>query len=437
MQPFQRPAIRDESRSEIVEQFRMRRLFTHRAELTRRRHKPAAKMMPPHSVHDDARGERSGVLDDRLREFEPSAAGGEFARLAVLRRECGEKAPLHHVAGLIRIAALLNFEIARLAFAVIEFCAFRSTRVDHVERRILDAVRHRHIEVRRVLFDRGDLLFHPLDFCREHRRNVCREDGRGLFLFQIGEFLVELRDFLARLRHRCPEFVRHRGHVLDSHTREHAGQPVVVCRSDRIGLVIMAPRAREREAEKGAPDGVHMLLPFVGDGALDDLRRQLEFLEIRRAQAEETERVPLLGFAAGHEVHRELPPHEFIVTHVVIQRLHHPVAVEPRRCGAVEVVGRLVGVARQIEPVSRPALAVVRRCQQRFHELRHRRAIRLDRLFPMREFLRARRQSEQIKIQPPDQHARRGRFRGLDIRRLHFCEEKKVRLLSRPHRVAH
>ena len=60
-------------------------------------------MQAPHAVDHYARGERVRFARDRLREFQPAAAIGEWLRIAVA--EHGEETPRHGVAGPARIAA--------------------------------------------------------------------------------------------------------------------------------------------------------------------------------------------------------------------------------------------------------------------------------------------------------------------------------------------
>ncbi len=102
-----------------------------------------------------------------------------------------------------------------------------------------------------------------------------------------------------------------------------------------------------------------MLLPFIRHGRLDDLRRELQLFEVSRTQADETQRHAILRSALGKVIRGELPHHEAIVGHVLVQRLHHPVAVEVGVLRGIQPVRRLIHVAGQIQPVTRPALAVV------------------------------------------------------------------------------
>ena len=71
------------------------------------------------------------------------------------------------------------------------------------------------------------------------------------------------------------------------------------------------------------------------------------------------------GIVGGDLVAGELEPDELVVGHVAVQGLDDPVAIPPGvGPGLVELEAVGVGVARQVEPVLRPALAVVRAGQQ-------------------------------------------------------------------------
>jgi hypothetical protein len=61
----------------------------------------------------------------------------------------------------------------------------------------------------------------------------------------------------------------------------------------------VAAGAGDRQAEEGAADGIDMLFPFIGDGGLDDVGRQLQLLEIGGAEAEEAQRRQICGPLLG------------------------------------------------------------------------------------------------------------------------------------------
>ena len=71
---FKRPAMRDEARRQIVQQFRMRRLFALRAEVARRCHQRPAEVPAPDAVDDHARGQRRGIGEDSLGQLQPAGS---------------------------------------------------------------------------------------------------------------------------------------------------------------------------------------------------------------------------------------------------------------------------------------------------------------------------------------------------------------------------
>ena len=74
MQPFQRPTVRDESRSEVVEKFGMSRFLSLSSEVARRRDQAAAEVLRPNSIDDNTRDKWSRIRHDRIREFQTPAA---------------------------------------------------------------------------------------------------------------------------------------------------------------------------------------------------------------------------------------------------------------------------------------------------------------------------------------------------------------------------
>src|SRR5690242_14771903 len=69
----------------------------------------------------------------------------------------------------------------------------------------------------------------------------------------------------------------------------------------------------------------------------------------------------LLRRRAGQQITGELLDRELIERHVRIDRVDHPIAVRPDRTIAVLLVAIRVGVAREVEPLARPTLAILRR----------------------------------------------------------------------------
>ena len=105
---------------------------------------------------------------------------------------------------------------------------------------------------------------------------------------------------------------------------------------------------------------------------------------------------------AGQEVAGELQNAETIEGHVVVDRANHPIAKHVGvRADAVFLVTIAVGVTRKIKPVPAPALAEMRRTQQPIHEPFV--GVRARVVNELADFLRLRRQAEQIEAQAANQ----------------------------------
>ena len=74
IEPLQRPAVGDETRRQIVQQFRMRWLLALHAEIAGRGDQRPAEMPAPHAIHDHPRGQWRGVGEDSVRQIQPSRA---------------------------------------------------------------------------------------------------------------------------------------------------------------------------------------------------------------------------------------------------------------------------------------------------------------------------------------------------------------------------
>ena len=121
--------------------------------------------------------------------------------------------------------------------------------------------------------------------------------------------------------------------------------------------MIVAARALERLGEEGFAD-------TVGDIVEEALARDLGDFhagEFPRAHAEKTGGNDRLGIFRLEFITGDLLAHKVVVRFVVIKRADDVVAVTPR-VAALKVVGETaaVGVAHDVEPVLRHALAVVR-----------------------------------------------------------------------------
>ncbi len=144
---------------------------------------------------------------------------------------------------------------------------------------------------------------------------------------------------------------------------EERHQPEVVLLAERVVLVVVALRARDRAAEPGGgrrADPIHQhFVQRLG-------RVDAPFLVGHRI-AMESGGDPLRACRAGQHVARNLFHREALERHVGVERLDHPVPIRPHRPQAVRFVAVAVGVAREVEPEARPAFAEVWRGQQPVH----------------------------------------------------------------------
>ena len=192
---------------------------------------------------------------------------------------------------------------------------------------------------------------------QQEARGLPGQDGAQLVGLRGNEIVQPACSLSIGLLLRVP-FLGHilgrQRHLVQLGAGEDSLQRIVILLRNGIELVIVALRARHREPQKSARGGIHALVLHLGT---------------ERVEAEAGlvfERV-----AGFQKVARDLRLHEQVVGHVAVERLNHPVAIaEGVRVGlflgGIELV---VGVARHIQPVAAPSLAVARRGQQPVHHL--------------------------------------------------------------------
>ena len=135
--------------------------------------------------------------------------------------------------------------------------------------------------------------------------------------------------------------------------------------ADGVVLVVVALRAAHGEAHpNGAERGraiQHLLVAeLFGVGAA---------FAIGEGVAIEAGGDQGVEIAIGQQVAGELLDGELVEGEVAIERVDHPVAIAPGPgARAIFFVAVAIGVARQVEPVARPLLAVVRRIEQAVHQ---------------------------------------------------------------------
>ena len=138
---------------------------------------------------------------------------------------------------------------------------------------------------------------------------------------------------------------------------------------------------------------------------------------------------------AGQHVAGELLDRELIERHVGVEGVDDPIAIRPDRARPVLLVAVGVGVAGQVEPAPRPALAVMRRSQQSIDQ----------RLVGSRRWVvdegvdlfGRRRQADQVEVQPPGQRVAIGLGRGCQACRLDPGQGKVIDRVARPGGISH
>ena len=181
-----------------------------------------------------------------------------------------------------------------------------------------------------------------------HRRLVVG-DGRPKF------FEPRRKCHGCRSRRRVADdgqFLRNRG------TREDAVQGVVVGRAHGLIFMVVATAAGDGEPHQAAGHQI--------DAVVDDVVRIAEERAAHREEAERRQIAPR---------HRRLDPvgsqlqrDELVVGQIAMQGIDHPVAIGPRKgipvVLIVEGVAHRVGVAGEVEPLSRPVLGVLPRGEE-------------------------------------------------------------------------
>ena len=197
-------------------------------------------------------------------------------------------------------------------------------------------------------------------------------------------------------------------------------QVVVVLLSKRVELVVVALRTLDRQRAKCVERITHDLIAV---GVPSDLAIDLGFGdfdvpdEIPRTGREEAQSQNAVAGAGEEHVTSDLFLREAGIGFVFIERSNDVVAIGPSiHPQLVFVIAAGVRVLDDVEPMPRPAFAVVLRIQQSIDEFFVSRAYRrcVFRLrFPHErlDFLRRRRQTDQVEVQPPNQRARLSRRR--------------------------
>ena len=204
----------------------------------------------------------------------------------------------------------------------------------------------RRLRLRFGIFDGfRSMLRRP--FFRQLREQFCSERG-VLFLLLLR---VRLREINVRL-----VGVVHERHELK-----------IFAVRERVELVRVALRAAEREAEPRRArrrDAVRHRVEA-------ELVRIDAALLVEHRVAVEAGRDFLIERRAREHVSRDLLDRELIERLVGVQRIDDPVAIRPDRPRAIFLVAVRVRIAREVEPLARPAFAVARRGEEAIDPLCH------------------------------------------------------------------
>ena len=180
---------------------------------------------------------------------------------------------------------------------------------------------------------------------RELRINVLLQ-----FLARLGQLLLELQSAGD-----LPGVFDQRQVVRPFRAREHAVEAVVVLLRDRVVLVVVAARARDRQAQKPACGRVNLIV---------DLIVQVVVEEPPQGQKTQRSQSPHRQFWFD-QIGRQLILHELIERQVLIERADDVVPVSvgvwPQRIFAIDQHKVFcVRVACHVQPVPAPTFAVAR-----------------------------------------------------------------------------
>ena len=154
--------------------------------------------------------------------------------------------------------------------------------------------------------------------------------------------------------------------------QEDARQRIIVALRHRIEFVIMASRTSQRESEHRLRHRVDLLI--------DEIHRKLPLVALivpLRSDGQKAGGDDLLGLITLalklHQITRDLLLEEEVIRLVLLERFDHIIAVTPRmRIEHVHFLAAALRVARHIQPVPRPALAVAFRIEIHVDHALHR-----------------------------------------------------------------
>ena len=216
------------------------------------------------------------------------------------------------------------------------------------------------------------------------------------------EFGLQCRDVL----HTLVVVGRQDSAIAVLHALEDGFHRVIVQLRNGIKLVVMAAGAADGEAEQGRARGAHHVVQFVGPLVGREHRIGRTDLVLRPAHDEAR------GGVGAQLVAAELLLQKGVVGLVGIERFDHPVAIRPGvGPGPVHLEAVALGEPHDVEPVPRPAFAVVRRREQPIDEFTVgsvNAAGRAAGILECGDLFRRGRQSREVERHPADERARVG-----------------------------
>ena len=141
--------------------------------------------------------------------------------------------------------------------------------------------------------------------------------------------------------------------------RRENGRPAgVVLLRERLELVIVAPRAPQRHAQKGRRSGPHNVVELIVA-----VHQGIGRLVVPGSQPQHRGGDLRGGVGTLDLVARQLLDRELVVRHVRVERANHPIAIRPHVSRKVFFIAFGVGVAGQIKPHAGPMFAEAGRGQ--------------------------------------------------------------------------
>ena len=404
VEALQLPSVFREVTGQPVQEIRVGGPEAEPAEVRRGRDQARSKMVHPDAVDEDARNERVGPVGQPAGVGEPAARGGN-ARVVLRKRLRGQHAEAGRGDLFLRLSVVAAVEDvrggdpARHLHERPEVFLLRLFRADLRGARgdLLEVVGGLPVvEVERPGGDvQAGMRLEELFLFDGALRAGRLPRGAGLLVHLLGElrdlllerpvdvlgllalpFRVDLGGLLLDLRRLAPVLVgveRDAPVLGDAPLRaverrlEDGPEPVVIRLRDRVVAVVVAPRAGDGQAQQGRGNdldrigyGLVAREPRVGPrGGGRPVRRHAQ--EAGGGQTVDVLRRQVAVRRLDHLVARQLLADEPVERLVGVERADHviavPVGVLPHR--VLLVVSLRVGVARDVEPVAAPPLAVV------------------------------------------------------------------------------